>query len=734
MNNFFVNKSTGFKLLAMTLLLFSGYNVLLGQQIKIAEDENQYFEDVHLGVQLRGLSTKYQYFIDQNEKLVKSGYFKAQMEYVDTYGGASLKTLYRISGNYNNGKKEGKWIYEVITFGLTLNFSKFNSDKWEYDHYKIDNSNEIASLYTATVEFKDDNPSGIATAKFKEKGQITFSVECTMKKNFIFGKFSGKGKDYDISGEFDNLGRIHGEWIIQKKGVNFIGDSYENLKQYNGLTVKKYYTHGVLNEYKVYTVNGELLEKCKNKLAEYLETNTVDANMLKIDTFYVLNAYDFRQDPICLRTDKADVLDNNYSNFSEKEPYYKIHRNCSKYSQNSKFELNLYVYNGSGIGFLYEAEKIYNSKTREILLSPIKSSENYKDLEDFLSTFSFYNNRNSGSINCGLVKLVDLSKTSQNEYFISRMYNFYQRISKVNTNNAILKVYENLDVLQNKICASNIYSKNNKLLGSNDMGEFLTGNTNKHESFNNEFNKLGGKCWKSIIKLDNTISAISKNLDTYIDIPHNTGNSSMNPKSFTSNIKQAILDSFYSSALEDIKDQNSIEELSQTLDETNNKLTESFIKLELRNKALAMVSKIEALEKERIAELERQSQLSKIKSNIEVKQKEVFKLYVVEDKAGTFGRDLINAALTGTTSDKVKMKTKKKSLFEAYKLFQKELLQIQKKTKTTADEIVVADAILDLNNKMIYLSKQKTKDLEKQLKNNTNTREIEKIFDGISVP
>jgi hypothetical protein len=34
---------------------------------------------------------------------------------------------------------------------------------------------------------------------------------------------------------------------------------------------------------------------------------------------------------------------------------------------------------------------------------------------------------------------------------------------------------------------------------------------------------------------------------------------------------------------------------------------------------------------------------------------------------------------------------------------------------------------------MIYLSKQKTKDLEKQLKNNTDTGEIEKIFDGITI-
>ncbi|MFW5721531.1 MAG: hypothetical protein ACOCWW_04040 [Bacteroidota bacterium] len=98
------------------------------------------------------------------------------------------------------------------------------------------------------------------------------------------------------------------------------------------------------------------------------------------------------------------------------------------------------------------------------------------------------------------------------------------------------------------------------------------------------------------------------------------------------------------------------------------------------------------------------------------KEKEIENLYVVEAE--------LKSAVLGKTT----YKTRKKRLYNAYEVIKKDLIsKIEKCNDILKSNELIKEA-LSLSDKMIELSNAETKDLEKQLKKETDPQKIKEIL------
>lgn len=202
---------------------------------------NETYQDEFFRIRLDNANVNYSYFLDNNDKLIRSGAFTAKT-------GSIL-----ITGTFDKGLKVGTW---------KLSIKNSNSD-----------------LNTETIQFVD----GIATGTFEKKtmkNQEVISYErFNLKSNIALGPYAYKDQFVTINGFFDSRGYVHGTWL----------ETPSRLFSRNVVT--RVYDHGVYlacnirdvdTKEKLQTWNNEINIYCsKHKLPAYVRVDTsdmIDAN------------------------------------------------------------------------------------------------------------------------------------------------------------------------------------------------------------------------------------------------------------------------------------------------------------------------------------------------------------------------------------------------------------------------------------------------------------------------
>ncbi|MBL0202188.1 MAG: hypothetical protein IPP81_19130 [Chitinophagaceae bacterium] len=269
------------------LLLFSSLYInqfVFSQELKTFKGSFDNFQDEFLGVNLlaeNGAQAQFTFFLDANEQMVKHGNFLAEQSRVFSVsnqsfgysGSASGRQYGRVTGSYKNNIKVGLWKYQKVQFGMNLSGAQFDFRKLEWNSLSINNSKEIESIRTVSVNYDNGIPEGEMKDEVFEKGIKVLEIKCSIHDGHFVGAFAGKSTDrYGISryGKFDQNGFYDGEWVD--------GDPYEG-------TINKWnFIHGVLISYVSHTNStGVKVKEYKNTIVDYILKNQLPKGLV-IDT------------------------------------------------------------------------------------------------------------------------------------------------------------------------------------------------------------------------------------------------------------------------------------------------------------------------------------------------------------------------------------------------------------------------------------------------------------------
>lgn len=336
----------------LVLLLSMAINSGFCQEKKSFTGKLENFGDDNLEISIGNADASYEYFLDGNQKVIFNGDFKASkvselVDGVDKVGyssNVSTKFLYKVSGKFDHGKKIGTWVSQKIIFGTKISGASFNAYQNNWNTLNIDNSNDVESVKTITVNYVNGILDGQAAETLTEKGRIIQSVNCTIKDNYFIGKFASKNEskstflvgDWNINGEFDGNGYLNGDCVA------------ENIR--NNHEVKYSFSHGILlKAVENNKATGEKLQECVDPVCEFISSKAAIPGYIKYDTIEVgKNTY----------TGKLSLgisLKNSNGVLYSEQNTYALNNNNICYGVNSNCIENTLPINELSVGFITKA-------------------------------------------------------------------------------------------------------------------------------------------------------------------------------------------------------------------------------------------------------------------------------------------------------------------------------------------------------------------------------------------
>jgi hypothetical protein len=196
-----------------------------------AQTKQTYKGTLQLNSDLLG-EADYQYLISKKDTL-KHGSFFFNYFNVDTLND-NLKKSLTISGNYNNGLKNGKWVYSYKSLKAEKSFEVKN-----YDVVFLSTGKELL----VNGNFNNGKANGVWSAaeysikKSEVADTITF-MQANYQNGRAVGAILGKSGKIGFSGSLNQEGLAHGEWILTHKYT-------DNSK----LTEHRFFDNGLLKDH-----------------------------------------------------------------------------------------------------------------------------------------------------------------------------------------------------------------------------------------------------------------------------------------------------------------------------------------------------------------------------------------------------------------------------------------------------------------------------------------------------
>jgi hypothetical protein len=252
------------------------------QYLSFSQKTERYNGDFYNGIKIKG-SASYSYYDNADQKKVKHGSFRySAREKTDTW-----RYSHGISGNYNHGLKDGKWVYALTSkdyekdqkgyfyyyeVQLTSNYKDgLPEGRWKYtskiSKYKI--TTEQGRLKNGVPEIIED----IDITLHWKKGILVDSIIIIDSLNQI------------IKISMNSEGFLHGSYAVEKNG-NLSEIEYEQgILMHNtdhGITTKnpEYLSYKTLKNptESVSKQKNSLLDDTKNVISKYIEKQIFNNN------------------------------------------------------------------------------------------------------------------------------------------------------------------------------------------------------------------------------------------------------------------------------------------------------------------------------------------------------------------------------------------------------------------------------------------------------------------------
>jgi hypothetical protein len=208
---------------------------------------------------LDGGKASYQYYEDKNMDRVFHGYFN--------YTG----TLYNMKGNYDHGKKVGKWDIFATNKKFSCWAGSFITNTKIVGEYKY---GELEGYWTYmnSVRFANqvEEDKEISTASFRN--------------NHFVGKFTYQSnweQKYSVVGQFDSLGYMSGTWIF----IN--GFERDEIRFLKGIAYWRLWNNTTNGEKKLFCDSTEFVNRVLNTYDTVSKTSTIDGVVYYLDTIFI---------------------------------------------------------------------------------------------------------------------------------------------------------------------------------------------------------------------------------------------------------------------------------------------------------------------------------------------------------------------------------------------------------------------------------------------------------------
>lgn len=235
---------------------------------------------------LNGGKATYQYYEDKNMDRVFHGFFN--------YTG----TLYNLKGNYNHGKKVGRWDIFAINKKFSCWVGSFVTNTKIVGEYK-NGALEGYWTYSNSIRFANqvEEDKEISIASFHNNH---FVGKVTYRSNWL--------QKCTVVGQFDSLGYMSGTWVFTD------GFERDEIKYLNGVAYWRLWNNTTNGQKKIFCDSTEFVNKFWNAYDTLSHTSTINGKIYYPDT--VLISSERRVDDYKNSINTADLPMCNSTNFN----------------------------------------------------------------------------------------------------------------------------------------------------------------------------------------------------------------------------------------------------------------------------------------------------------------------------------------------------------------------------------------------------------------------------------
>jgi hypothetical protein len=221
----------------------------------IYSQEKKSYKGEYQGAMTKGIAT-YDYLENSNLERVYNGPF--EFSSIEHYYG--LKLL--ITGNYLNDKKNGNWTFKLTSQHPTVYYKTLSETvSGEYQN------GDMIGKWNSILTFVPNNSKGSQRDSILKKSFFSF------KNSKPCGQFYYFAENEKISGNFDSMGFLDGEWKINWKSET----PFEEIRNYKNGVCYKVISRDLST--------GEIIDKENNDsiLNAFLKNNILQDTLIKFN-------------------------------------------------------------------------------------------------------------------------------------------------------------------------------------------------------------------------------------------------------------------------------------------------------------------------------------------------------------------------------------------------------------------------------------------------------------------